>query len=121
MNLIADLLIESQQDWTVARSDIFDASLDENTRVFPDLPAKLMKFLEVKGDNPLMRRYGKHDGPMTGKLKGFYHCHLRDDAVLIYKLERRTIFLVCIVAHADIEGKRLGMTSRRLEIYNPRS
>lgn len=61
-----------------------------------------------------MNRYGKHDGPMSGPLSHFLHCHLRDDAILIYKLKNRSIYLVCVVQHADIEGKRLKLTAKRV-------
>jgi mRNA-degrading endonuclease YafQ of YafQ-DinJ toxin-antitoxin module len=120
INLMEALLFEAQE-WAVARTDLFDASLAEHMAVFPDLNEKLIKFLDVKSHNPLASRYGKHDGPMTALLKGFFHCHLRDDAVLIYKLERHTIVLVAIVKHSEIEGKRLKKTAARLAPFNPRA
>lgn len=101
--------------WTVARSSIFDESLAECSRTFRDLPEKLEKFVQLKADNPLTApKFGKHDRRMVGELAGFHHCHLRDDAVLIYALVNRTIQLVYIVPHAEIEGKRLKQTAKRL-------
>jgi mRNA-degrading endonuclease YafQ of YafQ-DinJ toxin-antitoxin module len=84
-------------------------------RVFPDLPAKISKFVETKKDNPLMARFGKHDSRMIGTLAGLWHCHLRDDAVLIYCLKNKCIHLIAVVSHADIEGKRLRATAARFK------
>lgn len=122
IDIVQNLLFEQQEEWSVSKTDIFDETLRENLRIFPDLNEKLIKFIDVKAGNPLQSRYGKHDRPFTGDvLKGFHHCHLRDDAILIYKLERRTIVLVAIVSHAEIEGKRMQRTAKRLAPYNPRN
>jgi mRNA-degrading endonuclease YafQ of YafQ-DinJ toxin-antitoxin module len=120
IDIIHSLLFEAVQEWTMSKTDIFDESLREHSRVFPDLNDKLMKFIDVKSPNPMMNRYGKHDSPFTATLKGFYHTHLRDDAILIYKLEQRTIVLVLIVSHAEIEGKRLQKMAKKLAPFNPR-
>jgi mRNA-degrading endonuclease YafQ of YafQ-DinJ toxin-antitoxin module len=103
--------------WQVGRSEIFDDSLTRMSVVFPDLSDKLDKFLDAKAIDPLQNRYGKHDRRLTGDLAGFWHCHLRDDAVLIYSLANRTMSLVYVAAHAEIEGKRLKSTASRLEQY----
>lgn len=100
--------------WAVDRSELFDASLARQSIVFPDLQDKLNKFLETKLDDPIQRRYGKHDRRMTNDLAGFWHCHLRDDAVLIYRLAGKVMTLVYIAPHAEIEGKRLKQTAKRL-------
>lgn len=100
--------------WAVARSDLFNDSLARQSVVFPDLGDKLNKFLETKKDDPINARYGKHDRRLTGDLAGFWHCHLRDDAILIYRLSGRTMTLVYVSAHAEIEGKRLKQTAKRL-------
>lgn len=100
--------------WSFSYSSLFDQSLKDNIRVFPDLPAKIAKFIETKKDNPLSARFGKHDSIMTGPLGRLWHCHLRDDAVLIYALRGRTIHLIVVVSHSDIEGKRLKATATRL-------
>ena len=70
--------------WKISYSPVFLDSFERNQIVFNDLGTKLERFLTVKTQNPLSNRYGKHDRPMTGALTGFWHCHLRDDAVLIY-------------------------------------
>lgn len=101
--------------WGVSRSSIFDQSLADNLRVFPDLADKLAKFVAVKADNPVAAKYGKHDRPLTGGLVGLWHCHLRDDAILIYRLRNRCLHLVYIATHAEVEGKRLKMTKTRLK------
>lgn len=111
-----NLVEAAQAPWGVSQSPIFDATLTDHERVFPDLSEKLAKFISVKLPNPLAptARYGKHDSPMTGPLVGFFHCHLRDDAILIYRLRNRTVFLVAIVAHSEIEGKRAKLTGKKL-------
>jgi mRNA-degrading endonuclease YafQ of YafQ-DinJ toxin-antitoxin module len=100
--------------WAVERSDLFGESLAKMTITFPDLREKLDKFLEIKREDPIRARYGKHDRRMTGDLAGFWHCHLRDDAVLIYQLSGKTMTLIYIAPHAEIEGKRLKQTAKRL-------
>jgi mRNA-degrading endonuclease YafQ of YafQ-DinJ toxin-antitoxin module len=107
-------LVERSSEWRVDRSEIFDESLNRMTVVFADLPDKLGKFLTTKIVNPIVHRYGKHDRRLTGDLAGFYHCHLRDDAVLIYSLANRVMTLIYVAPHAEIEGKRLKLTARRL-------
>lgn len=110
--LIWDLL--EAVEWGVSKSPIFEQSLKNNLKTFPDLKEKLAKFIDVKLPNPLSTKYGKHDRPMTGELVGFWHCHLRDDAVLIYTLKNRNINLIYIATHAELEGKRLRRTGKKL-------
>lgn len=104
----------SKSAWAVERSELFDDSFGRAAVVFTDLNDKLEKFLKIKSDDPIQNRYGKHDRRMTGDLAGFWHCHLRDDAVLIYQLSGKTMTLVYIAPHAEIEGKRLKQTAKRL-------
>jgi mRNA-degrading endonuclease YafQ of YafQ-DinJ toxin-antitoxin module len=104
--------------WSFTHSPVFQESLERNAIVFNDLPEKLQKFKDVKGEDPLRCRYGKHDGPMTGRFKGYHHAHLRDDAILIYKLKNKAVDLVYISSHAEIEGKRCKNTLDRLSVYN---
>jgi mRNA-degrading endonuclease YafQ of YafQ-DinJ toxin-antitoxin module len=110
-------LITPANSWRVDRSELFDDSLERMKVVFADLPDKVNKFLATKSPNPLLYKYGKHDRRMTGDLAGFYHCHLRDDAVLIYSLSNRVMSLIYIAPHAEIEGKRLKTTARRLSQF----
>jgi mRNA-degrading endonuclease YafQ of YafQ-DinJ toxin-antitoxin module len=104
--------------WPMIKSPVFQESLDRNAIIFPDLHEKLERFAEVKSDDPLRNRYGKHDSPMNGRLKGFYHAHLRDDAILIYKLKDKAVNLVYVCPHSEIEGKRCGKTAEKLSAYN---
>lgn len=120
-----DLLekINPVQAWGITRSNIFEDSLKrsmQNSRGggYTDLPQKIAKFLEVKIQNPLSNTYGKHDRPMTGELSGFWHCHLREDAILIYNLVNHCINLVYIVNHSEMEGKELKRTSKKLSPFN---
>lgn len=111
------MLFEAQAPWTVTTTPLFEASLRAHLRVFPDLREKLAKFIDTKIANPLASRYGKHDRAFTGPLVGFNHCHLRDDAILIYNLKNRSINLVCIVSHSEIEGKRMKAVISRIAPY----
>lgn len=110
---------QQQEPWKIVASDIFAESVAKTRRIFRDIDEKIVKFSEVKLANPIANKYGKHDGPMTPgtPLAGFLHCHLRDDAILIYRLGNRQIFLVCIVSHADIEGKRGNKLGKSLRQY----
>jgi mRNA-degrading endonuclease YafQ of YafQ-DinJ toxin-antitoxin module len=103
-----NLVEANSQDWVAQPSDIFVDSLKATRRIFSDIDEKVARFVDVKLPNPISRdaKYGKHDGPMTGPLAGFYHCHLRDDAILIYRLTGKTVLMICIVSHAETEGKR---------------
>jgi len=102
------------EGWRITQGPLFAASLLDKLAVFPDLAEKLKKFEEVKKHNPLSSKYGKHDRPMTADLVGLWHCHLRDDAVLIYRLKDRAVHLIYIASHAELEGKRLKQTTTRL-------
>jgi mRNA-degrading endonuclease YafQ of YafQ-DinJ toxin-antitoxin module len=112
---------EQPREWGFTYSHLFQSSLIDGTRVFADLPTKVERFVSLKKDNPLSSLYGKHDRPCTGELVGFWHCHLRDDAVLIYKLMNRCVHLICIIKHADMEGRRLKNTSARIRLAVPES
>lgn len=94
----------------------FNESLLKHERVFPDLRDKLKKFIETKQSDPLRAKYGKHDsGFKTGTpLAGYLHCHLRDDAILIYTLKNQQINLVLICGHSDIEGSKTRKTALAL-------
>lgn len=100
----------------ITRSSIFDESLKRNMKIFPDLADKLKKFLDLKVADPLNSRYGKHDGPFKPgtPLSGYMHCHLRDDAVLIYSLKNRNVNLLYICSHAEMEGKNTVKLSKTL-------
>ena len=102
-------------NWKTVKSDLFDESLNRMMVTFPDLSDKLSKFIVTKSRDPLNIKYGKHDRRMIGDLAGFYHAHLRDDAVLIYTLAKQVMTLVLITPHAEIEGKRLKCMARRLQ------
>lgn len=104
----------SSSNWRFECSDLFQDSLAANTVIFADLPERLRRFIEVKLPNPMNARYGKHDRQLTARLKGFWHTHLRDDAVLIYHLKDRCLTLVYIAKHSEIEGKRLNKLADRL-------
>lgn len=112
-----DLIEAAQRPWNIERSPLFDESLASMRAVFPDIKDKLQKFIAVKLEDPLSTRYGKHDRPMTGILVGFWHCHLRDDAILIYNLKNRNVQLVYLCPHSEIEGKHERRTAKRLAVY----
>lgn len=102
--------------WTVEETPFFEASVLATKKIFPDIGAKLHKFLEYKLQDPIRNPYGKHDKPFAGgsPLEGFRDCHLRDDAVLIYKLRGRAILLVKIISHAEMEGRKQLLLAKQL-------
>ena len=112
INLIEESLDEAKKpapiEVGVVMGSKFEESLKKHERIFPDLREKLKKFVDVKKDNPLQGRYGKHDSPFsTGTpLAGYMHCHLRDDAILIYTMKNRNINLLLICSHAEIDGSK---------------
>ena len=105
--------------WSVEYAPCFEQSITDAQVIFPDIREKLKKFIDYKLANPVINTYGKHDKLMVPKtpLAGFCGCHLRDDAVLIYRLKNRVIFLIKIVSHAEIEGKRLRLLAQQLAPY----
>lgn len=104
--------------WRVEPAKGLAWSLAQGTVIFSDLPDRLVKFCEVKCPDPVRNRYGKHDGRMTGPFSGFWHTHLKDDAVLIYTLNSGTVTLVDLVPHRDLEGKRGARLARKLRNLN---
>lgn len=102
-------------------SSQFMESLKRNSVIFPDLKEKLTKFIQVKKDDPLNGRYGKHDGPFSPgtPLSGYRHCHLRDDAILIYTMSGGSLNLYYICSHKEIEGKNTNKMSKALQGMTP--
>lgn len=105
--------------WGVSVSPMFAETVLQTRKIFPDIEERIKKFVAVKTPNPIdpNNRYGKHDRQFTGPLVGFWHCHLRDDAILIYKLANHAIFLIAVVSHADIEGKRAQKMAKKLSVF----
>jgi mRNA-degrading endonuclease YafQ of YafQ-DinJ toxin-antitoxin module len=102
-------------------SNQFVPSLERNRTIFPDLSEKLIKFIQVKMNDPLNGRFGKHDSPFASgtPLAGFKHCHLRDDAILIYTMAGGCLNLYYICPHKEIEGKMTKKTSGLLQSMTP--
>ncbi len=111
--------VADTRPWAIERVPLFKETHDKARTVFPDIDSKLEKFIDLKLPNPIdpSRRFGKHDSPFSALLKGFWHCHLRDDAVLIYKLQDRKIKLIAVVPHADMERSRLRLLAKKLAPY----
>lgn len=87
-------------------SNQFMPSLKEMMRTFGDLELKLIDFIKVKMQDPINGRYGKHDKSFTAPpLNGLNHCHLRDDAILIYTMKGGSLNLMYVCPHKDIEGR----------------
>lgn len=102
-------------------SSQFMDSFKRNRVVFPDLNEKLAKFIGIKMSDPLNGRFGKHDSPFASgtPLAGFKHCHLRDDAILIYTMAGGCLNLYYICPHKEIEGKFTKKTSSLLQGMTP--
>ncbi|ANE35830.1 toxin-antitoxin system, toxin component, YafQ family [Campylobacter iguaniorum] len=48
----------------------------------------------------LPNSYKEH--PLKGDLKGYFDCHLKPDCVLIYKIDKNTLYLVRIGSHQNL-------------------
>jgi mRNA-degrading endonuclease YafQ of YafQ-DinJ toxin-antitoxin module len=103
--------------WGVSYTPLFAPSLLHHQKKFRDLSDKVEKFIDLKTPNPMANKYGKHDSPFTGPLVGFFHTHLRDDAILIYNLQNRCVNLIMIVNHAEIEGKFAKRTAAKIDPF----
>lgn len=117
IDLIEGKLTPPPKEWGVSMTPLFQDTLKKNLAIYPDLRDKLQKFIDTKRKDPLRERYGKHDRPFTGPLVGFWHAHLRDDAIIVYNLKDRNINLVAIYSHAEIEGKRAARAAKQISPY----
>ena len=111
-----DLIEAADTPWGVSKTPAFDPSFNAMLPKVPDLDERLARFLNIKLPNPLSptAKAGKNDRPFTVPLQPFWHAHLAPDAILIYRLLNRTIQLVLVCQHADIEGKRMKLMAKRL-------
>lgn len=71
------------------------------------LPAEIMlssEFIEVfyclQHDLPLPEKYKDH--PLTGDWRGYRDCHIKNDLVLIYKIESDLIKLARVNSHSEV-------------------
>ena len=71
------------------------------------LPAEIMlssEFIEVfyclQHDLPLPEKYKDH--PLTGDWRGYRDCHIKNDLVLIYKIEDDLIKLARVNSHSEV-------------------
>ena len=71
------------------------------------LPAEIMlssEFIEVfyclQHDLPLPEKYKDH--PLTGDWRGYRDCHIKNDLVLIYKIECDLIKLARVNSHSEV-------------------
>ena len=94
----------------------FKSSVDSMEKKYPDLLTRLDRFIDVKTPNPLAIKYGKTDGPFSDYLRGFWHCHLAPDAILIYRLRNRIIEMAIIVQHDDLSRKRIKTLDKQLAL-----
>ena len=71
------------------------------------LPAEIMlssEFIEVfyclQHDLPLPEKYKDH--PLTGDWQGYRDCHIKNDLVLIYKIEGDLIKFARVNSHSEV-------------------
>lgn len=71
------------------------------------LPAEIMlssEFIEVfyclQHDLPLPEKYKDH--PLTGDWRGYRDCHIKNDLVLIYKIEGDLIKFARVNSHSEV-------------------
>ena len=95
----------------IVKYNTFERSLVEKVKGRPKLLSQLLDrishIVQSKNDNPTTR-VGGNDGPLHGKLAGYYHCHLtRDpDLSLIYRLANGAIHLYMIAQHDEYQNKK---------------
>lgn len=112
LDIVAESITEAKPQpapqFGVVVGSLFEESMKRNEVIFPDLREKLQKFIAVKKGDPLNGKYGKHDSPFARgtPLAGFSHCHLRDDAILIYTMKNRNINLLYVCAHAELDSAK---------------
>lgn len=62
------------------------------------------EFVEVLycifNQKPIPPQYKDHT--LTGNWKGFRDCHIKNDLVLIYKIEHDTLFLARLNTHSEV-------------------
>lgn len=56
----------------------------------------------LANDEPLEEKY--HDHALTGNMKGYRDCHVRNDVVLIYKKQTDILIMTCarIGSHTEV-------------------
>lgn len=54
----------------------------------------------VFNQKPMPAQYKDH--ALTGNWKGFRDCHIKNDLVLIYKIENDTLFLARLNIHSEV-------------------
>jgi len=107
---------EGKKPFGIMISNMFAASLTKTERTFPQIKDQLRKFAAVKRDDPINGKYSKQDYPYSGAgpLAGYHHCHLRDDAILIYTIKNNCLNLLFMCSHAEVEGKMVPKMARLL-------
>jgi mRNA interferase YafQ len=89
--------------YKLARSKTFKRSFkklkmsDEDEVNYIDVVYKLLNGLELE------HRYRDHQ--LKGNLKDYRECHIKSDLLLIYKIEKDTLFLVNIGSHSELFKK----------------
>ena len=107
--------------WPINVEPLFTETFQEMVGERANLEEKLTQFVAQKTPDPLSRRFGQYDRPFTGPaIKGFQHCHLAPNVVLIYTLSKRKINLIMVCSHSEVEGKRIKITAKRIAPYNPK-
>jgi mRNA-degrading endonuclease YafQ of YafQ-DinJ toxin-antitoxin module len=69
---------------------------------------RYLRFMEAKG-NDIERPVDKRDYLLGSdkRLKGYWHCHLDGDVLLIYHRNGSEIILDYVATHDEIKGKRV--------------
>lgn len=94
----------------------FEASYLDKRKTYPDLDARYEAFVSLKSHN-IMTPFGKNDYPFglgTGMtLAGYMHCHLKPDALLIYRRDGSVITMVYVATHREIRDKNAAVTVKK--------
>jgi addiction module RelE/StbE family toxin len=98
-------------------SPIFKASWQKYLKIYPDIKAAMTEFNRHKRETPPKQLPAKmKDHKLDGPFRGFYDCHLADDAILLYRpLPDGGIKLITMCEHADLRGPRAKALVKRIK------
>lgn len=100
-------LLENGEKVTFQEGPHFQDSFKRCAEMYPQsmLAKRYQKFIETKSAG-IDRPFGTRDYPLVyGNLSGYKHCHLADDALLIYRRDRSTIISEYVATHRELKKR----------------
>ena len=87
---------------TIDRSTKFKKDAKKALRQGLDLTELLSVVARLAAEEPLDKQHKDHD--LIGNRKGHRDCHIKDDWVLIYKIEGGSLILSRMGTHSELFG-----------------